>query len=360
MTRWLWIALALGCSGEDKEIVAADAEETDTTLPAPDTDLPPDDTDETVVETDETVVEETDPPTGPTCLAVDPTTPVVPLLPAIGIDFEEDRVLYGMPATAPKAVVLFFHGSGGSAADVNGTEVQALMNQLVPFGWGYVAAESEDQDPGNTWDTSQKADNPDMARVVRVLDHVAGLTTLEADTPIVAMGFSNGGSAVAAFVAIYGDTIPVVAASFHNTAPRGFEDVPAIWFAAVNDAQTTPGTMEAAYQDTLQSGQQTEYHLQAEQVISVGMLQRNPEIDAAEADALFADMVASGLVAADGTRLVQGDGDAMDKALNGWAAQSAVPGALRASDLSHRIWALHRFIGYQADVECAFLTGLVP
>ncbi len=358
MTRWFWIAIAIGCSGSDKDIVAADAEDTDTT-PVGDTDVTTADTDETVQDTDETA-HETDPPLGPACFTVDPTAPLIPLLPAVGIELEGSKVLYGMPATAPTAIVVYFHGSGGSAGDFNGTEEQAVMNQLVPFGWGFVVAESADQGPGGEWDSSHAADNPDMARVARTLEHVAGITSLEADTPIVAMGFSNGGKAVSAFVDIYRGALPIVAASFHNTAGWGIEDVPTIWFAAGNDPKATPAELEAAHEDVLATGQPSEYHLQPEQPITVGALQRNPAIDAYEAADVVADMVASGLIAADGTRLVQGDGDALDKALNNWSAGSAVPAALRASDLSHALWALHRFNGYRAQAECEFLTGLVP
>lgn len=357
MGRLLWVALVIGCSGNDKDTVAVDDTHTDTTV-AVDTDGTGADTDEPVGDTDVTPAE-TDTPTGPQCLAVDPTAPVVPLLPAVGIELEGRKVLYGMPDAEPRAIILYFHGSGGSAGDFGGTEEQALMNQLVPFGWGFIAAESEDQDPGNQWNTSHDADNPDMARVLRAVEHVAGITSLEADTPIVAMGFSNGGQAVAAFVDIYGDDLPIVGASFHNTSGWGIEDVPTIWFATENDSEATPAQLEASHEEVLADGRISEYYLQPEQLITTGMLQRNPAIDAYEAADLIADMVAGGLIAEDGSRLVQGDGDALDKALNNWSSQSAVPGALRASDQAHAIWALHRFNGYQADVECEFLTGLV-
>ncbi len=334
MTRWLWIALAIGCSGDDKDATGTDTDGTG-------------DTDETF---------DTD---GARCQPVDPIVPVVAVLTPVIIEFEGNNVLYGMPDSTPTGVVVYFHGAGGTAGDFSKTEQQALMNQLAPFGWGYVAAESEDQEPGHLWETTYDADNTDMARVVRALEHVASLTSLEADTPIVAMGFSNGGSAVGAFVDIYADELPIVAASFHNTNGAEPEGMPTIWIPAENDPKATPAQMENSYEDLLANGEQSEYYLHEELTLMPEMLQRNPELVAEEANVVFADMVASGLVDADGTRLVQGDGDSLDKTLTNWAEKSAAPGAVRGAEMLRVIWALHRFSGYQAQEECAFLTGIV-
>ena len=334
MTRWLWIALAIGCSGEDKDVSddAADGTgETDATF----------DTD------------------GVRCQPVDPTAPVVPVLTPVAIELEGNSVHYGMPDATPTGVVVYFHGSGGSAPDFGKTEPQALMNQLAAFGWGYVSAESADQEPGHVWDTSHAADNADMARVVRALEHVAGLTSLEADTPIVAMGFSNGGSAVGAFVDIYAKDLPIAAASFHNTGGWEPEGLPSIWIPGENDAKSTPAEMKGSYEDLLANGEEAEYYLHEELVVSPEMLLRNPEIDADEALVAFTDMVAQGLIAEDGTRLAQGDGEVLDNILASWGNRSEVPGAERAAEVTRALWALHRFSGYQAEEECAFLTGIV-
>ncbi len=332
MARWLWIALAIGCTGKDDDAADGDgAGETDGT---------------TVTANAE-------------CRAVDPTAPVVPLLPAQMVELEGHPVFYGMPDGHVTGIILHFHGSGGMASDVNGPEEQAVINQLVPFGWGFVSAESEDQEPGHEWNTSHEADNPDMARVKRALEHIASITTLEADTPIVGQGFSNGGQAVSAFRDIYKKDLEIVAGSFHNTSAWGIEGVPTIFFAAENDPKATPADLESAHEDVLATGELSEYHFQPEQTLTAAMLQRNEEIDAEEAAVLFADMVAAGLVAEDGTRLATGDGNQLDKTLNNWGDRSEAPGAARASDMAHSIWALHRFNGYQAQAECEFLTGIV-
>lgn len=363
--RWFVVALAVGCApGGDVDLVPdPGVPSTDTDPPTRPSGITPSGTDTppaTGTDTDTAAPPDTAttaPP--PACAAVDPTLPVLPALPPITIVLEDHDVIYGMPAATPKAVLLFFHGAGGSAIDATGSEQTALQNQLAPFGWGYVAVESAAQGFGATWDTSHDPDNPDLARVARALDEVAALTSLEPDTPIVPVGFSNGGSAAAAFIDVYGSLRPIVAADLHNTN-AGDVAVPSIWMATVNDHIADPAGMEAMSAAQVAAGRVSEYHLQGEQVLSPAMLLRKSAIDQASADELFADLVARGMVASDGTRLLQGTGGQLGAALDDWAAESGLVNAQRASDLTHSIWALHRFNGYQADVECAFLTQVVP
>lgn len=332
MTRWLWIALSIGCSGQDEDAEDGPAE------------------------TDGTSAFDAG---GARCQPVDVTAPVIPVLSPVNIELEGNHVQYGMPDATPTAVVVYFHGTGGTASDVGKIEQQALINQLAAFGWGYLAAESADQGPGHQWDSSHDADNPDMARVVRAIEHVAELTSLEADTPIVAVGFSDGGPAISAFVDIYGDDLPIVATSFHNTRGADIEGVPGIWIAGENDGTVTPAEAAIAYEALLASGEPAEFLIHEERVLAPEMFLRNAELDADEAAVQFADMVAQGLIAEDGTRLIEGDGVLLDKVVDGWVARSPAAGAARAGEVLRVVWALHRFSGFEAEAECTFLTGIV-
>lgn len=339
MARWLWVALAIGCSGDDKDAGDDAAGETDST-------------------NDVTVDDPLGTKPDAACADVPLTDPVASLHEVTQIDHEGHPAYYGLPEGTPRAVVIYFHGSGGSANDVLGTEQTAVLNQLAPFGWAFVASESEDQTPNHQWNTSHDPDNPDMTRVRRVLDQVVADTPIEPETPIVLMGFSNGGSALAAFADIYGRELTFAAAAFHNTG-GGDVAMPSIWLSTTNDGSFAPASMAAKAEAQEADGYEAEHIDQDEVPVSVELLQRHPLLDEEEATALFDEMVAIGLVAEDGTRLAEGNGDELDKILSAWGRNSELTGASRASDLMHAIWALHKFNGFQAKAECEFLTRVV-
>ena len=293
------------------------------------------------------------------CAQPDVSTPQPPADNVQNTTFEGFQVFYSAP-TPVRGWVVFFHGTGGSASDALDTEQSTLFRMMAGAGWGWVATESADRDPGGQWDEDpDRADNVDMPRVARLVDWLNAEVGSSDATPLIPMGFSQGGSGAATFVDLYADDRPIVALSSHNSsAGGGVFPVPSVWVSAENDDTASPAKMGERYDDQRAGGQEALWIQGQEQVTRAEMFQRNDNITAEEAPAFFDDLVAVGLIDADGNRVLQGDHDTLDGALTGWGRTSAVPGAARVGNLMHAIWSLHKFSGYDAGAECAFLLSV--
>lgn len=109
-------------------------------------------------------------------------------------EFGGTVVHYHVPAGAA-GVVFVFHGTGKNGAFVfQSTEFAAMLRDLVAGGFGVVAFDSVNR-AGAFWDEETTGTaNPDVVRLQRVIAEMRLAGVIEAQTPLLALGHSNGGS----------------------------------------------------------------------------------------------------------------------------------------------------------------------
>jgi poly(3-hydroxybutyrate) depolymerase len=203
----------------------------------------------------------------------------------------------------PVGLVYVFHGSGGSAKFATRVETVDSLNDLIDRGYGFVATESTERAGNRRWNVFDPSldTNLDLARLARLQQHVVDTTTVTQATPLVGLGMSNG----ARFVSLWGQQwadagYPVRAIAMYMgtiaspvTAGGGL-DVPTFFVIAENDFTSPPGPIIADHLETAARGTPTDLVVAREQPLTSTRFLRIPEIDAAEADAVVAALVATG------------------------------------------------------------------
>jgi len=366
MVAWLWWGLA-GCGGEG---AASDSADPSPTVVEGDADADTDaDADPTAPTTSSTPTSSTaTTPTSTTttapalCVADDVagttwdeaagiTPPWVPVVTYTGGLFDGIPVLYEVPP-APVAVIFAFHGAGGGVGDLTYLEWSGVLNELLQAGFAVVATESN----GREWNTGgSRASNADLDRVIRWRDTLIDTTDLEPTTPVFAMGFSNGGNFAGVFLD-EGSQLgwDVRAASIHNSDCLTCPGLPVVWTSSANDTTASPTGIANRVQDHLQAGQDALLLEVAEEAFSAVRMQRHPAYDATEAQAVFDDLVAFGVIDAAGARVTSVNGSlglAQD-----WSDATLLLGPDRVVPQLETVWATHRFNGARALEECAFLV----
>jgi predicted esterase len=121
-----------------------------------------------------------------------------------GASFTEGLVngsgyLFAEPAGSPKALVLSFHGSGGSMNDTMARRIVAvsITNELLARNYAVASLDSVAHLTGAQgqypWSEQPGSDNPDINNVLDLLETLRS-TSLTEDTPLVVLGVSNGGT----------------------------------------------------------------------------------------------------------------------------------------------------------------------
>ncbi|MFT5454503.1 MAG: hypothetical protein ACI9K2_000980 [Myxococcota bacterium] len=285
--------------------------------------------------------------------------PVIPRDAYTDFDFDGFPVRTMIPPGAT-GLLFAFHGSGGSAQTVTATEYTELYNILYDAGIGVVATDSTTRAPESEWDTRSvdAVRNDDFPRLSALRDHLIDTTDVGADTPILATGFSNGGNFTVTFAEIAGrEGWPFTAFSIHNSAPFGAPAAPGWWTTNVNDDRGTPGSVRSAHLSHAATGAPSEYRLADEEVIHPMYFRKIPGTSHQVSQDVFDDMVAYGLLDADGNSIPAVD--VMEGALSAWLRDTSIPGPERYSSRVRPAWALHRVTALFADEEAAFLSSFV-
>ncbi len=191
-----------------------------------------------------------------------------------GAFFPVDKEIEFAYQQNPKAIVLFFHGTGGNAgAWVNDFEKRSMLKDFVYNGYAVLALNSNETTLGNQdggdgkirWETSQmKQDtntNIDFKNVMATLDHY---NSFFGELPVFAVGGSNGAN-FADFAAAALD----FKASAHLTG-NGLINLfqnhpnlkPNIWIQSINDNNTFADSTQALanYQELINQNIATEWH----------------------------------------------------------------------------------------------------
>ncbi len=170
----------------------------------------------------------------------------------------------------PVGIVLFAHGTGGSGAMIEGIEATYLAHVLGRAGFGVWSTDAEEVDAGDTdgdgkirWDASLSPDNVDLLNVQRILDQFEADGRIDADTPRLALGMSNGGAfSVTAGAGLELDAVASYCASGRDAAVEATE-APTAWFLCEFDGNDQMDNDQAAahHQTLLDRGIPTELHV---------------------------------------------------------------------------------------------------
>ncbi len=270
------------------------------------------------------------------------TEPVLPLVEYTEVEFDTLEVLTSIPDD-PVGLVFVFHGSGGSTDFVTKVEQTEVLNHLAAAGFGIVATESIGG--SDKWDnTNTDIDsNADLSRLQALREHLVDTTPCRSTTPLYGLGMSNGGSFAAVWaIAMQSAGLDVRAIAIHNSAVFGYIgdagiDVPTIWLASQNDETIGNGNLFARADEQTAAGVDNEVYESCERILRPERFLRIDGVDETEAQAIFDDMVAVGLVDASGQRAV--------------AIEDVDAGV---------VFATHRFDALWADDEVDFFLEQLP
>jgi hypothetical protein len=269
----------------------------------------------------------------------------------------------------PRGIVYLFHGTGGSARFAEKVETTDVLNRLVARGYGFVSTSSTERTGDRRWNVADPSltTNPDLARLTRLQAHIVATTPVEANTPLVGIGMSNG----ARFVTLWGQSgrnagypVKAIWASHGRTAdpyePRGQLTVPTVFSTSENDFTVATGGVVGSYLRAHNAGTPSELYISKERNLNTAQYQRVPGIDQQKANQIFFSLVATGAWDGQGKRIDPDVQDAAAKALGANLPGSVAPVRSEIDSESLLILAAHQFTAEYASQAIAFFDRYVP
>ena len=268
----------------------------------------------------------------------------------------------------PRGMVYLFHGSNGSALFAERVETVAVLNLLISKGYGFVSTSSTERTGDKRWlVTDPTLANPDLARLSRLQNHLVATTPLEANTPLVGIGMSNG----ARFVTLWGQVwknagLPVKAiwASHGTSAPfvdgPGKLTVPTVFSTSFNDFTVPRGQVIADFLTAHNAGTPSELYVSQERTLNADQYLRIPGIDEGESKAIFNALVATGVWNASGTRIVSDVQQAVNRAAAAQLPASVAPQASAIENETALQLAVHQFTDEFGGPVASFFDRFVP
>jgi hypothetical protein len=269
----------------------------------------------------------------------------------------------------PRGMVYVFHGSNGSAGFAERVETVDVLNMLIARGYGFVSTSSTERTGDKRWDVFNTSlqSNPDLARLGRLQANLVATTPLEAGTPLVGIGMSNG----ARFVTLWGQSwkvagypVKAIWASHGNAAPSvegaGKLTVPTVFSTASHDFTVPPLQVIADYNTAHDSGTPSELYISQERRLNTDQYLRIPGIDSGEAKAIFNALVATGVWNAQGDRIVSDIQQATTRAAAASFPASVDPQRNEIVNETALILAVHQFTAEFGGRATAFFDRYVP
>ncbi len=230
-----------------------------------------------------------------------PSAPVSQLAAVEHSQFEGFDVVSSIPHH-PQGLVFLFHGQYGSANFAEKVETVDTLNRLTVRGYGYVSTDSTDR-VNKQWDRDDISltTNPDLARLARLHAYLVATDAIRSDTPILAIGMSNGGAFTSVFTTAFAAAGYPVRAAWVSNAPitaavrvAGGLRVPTIFTVAANDSVVSTPQIVRQRAELAAAGVRTALYTQTEASLNPQRFRRIPGIDAGEAQAIFNAEVATG------------------------------------------------------------------
>jgi hypothetical protein len=269
----------------------------------------------------------------------------------------------------PRGIVYVFHGTNGSANFAERVETTDVLNRLVAGGYGFVSTSSTERTGDKRWNAADPSltTNPDLARLVRLQANLVATTGLEANTPLVGIGMSNG----ARFVTLWGQAwrnagypVKAIWASHGRTAApydgAGQLTVPTFFTTAENDFTVPPGGVIGSFVTARQSGTPSELLVSEERRLRSVQYERIPGVDANEGRGIVLSLIATGAWNSQGDRVEPDVEQAAAKALAANMPASVQPVRNEVDNESLLQLAVHQFTAEFADKAIAFFNRYVP
>jgi predicted esterase len=293
---------------------------------------------------------------------------ITPAVPFKHSTFEGFDVISYVP-DHPRGLVYLFHGTGGSANFAEKIETIDVLNRLIARGYGFVSTSSTERTGNKRWLVTDPSltTNPDLARLTRLQANLVATTPVDANTPLVGIGMSNG----ARFVTTWGQSFknggyPVKAiwASHGTTAPpydqAGQLTVPVVFSTSENDFTVPPGGVIQSFITAHNAGTPSEIFASHERNLNAAQYQRIPGIDPSEAKQIFFSLVATGVWDGNGKRVEPDIETAANRALAANLPGSVAPQRIEIENETALLLAVHQFTAEYADQVIAFFDRYVP
>lgn len=260
-----------------------------------------------------------------------------------------------------RALVYFFHGTGGSSRAVEQTETLAVLQPLIEAGFGVVAPTMQAREAEGKFDADTPPEhNPDIERMIAIFRGLREAGILPEHTPIFLIGYSAGGRfAGLAGHALLRAGLPLRAIAYHQARGRTERfgappPVPSVWLAADHDTVVDPGSIAWEHSEHVAAGQLGLLLRHVPRPVAPGDFTRNAAIDPLLATDLWMRLRAEDLLAADHTLLLRATtNEAFDRLTQGVppAAQAALREQLKV------LAATHAFNGEYAAQELTFFEA---
>jgi hypothetical protein len=269
----------------------------------------------------------------------------------------------------PRGVAYFFHGTNGSANFATKLETTDAINWLVARGYGFVSTSSTERTGDQRWNASDPSltTNPDLARLGRLQAHLVATTGVDANTPIVGVGMSNG----ARFVTLWGQAwknagYPVKAIWASNGrianpfSSPGQLTVPTFFSTAVNDFTSPQGGIAGDFIRTRNAGTPAEFVNAQERDLNAAQYERIPGVDSSEAKQIVDALIATGVWDSSGHRIEPDIQQAVARAETANLPASVRSDAQAIRDETSVLLAVHQFSAQHVDSVVAFFDRFVP
>ncbi|MEM7606750.1 MAG: hypothetical protein AAF411_15450 [Myxococcota bacterium] len=255
------------------------------------------------------------------CIRAEDAQPTVRFEPVVASSSTETTTFEGFPVRARyppgelRGLVVFFHGSGGSASFLDRIETRAFVEELLAADYGSIATESTQRDEEMRWSASPETPNADVERVTRLVRQTLSERGLAADHPLFLVGMSNG----AGFVGTLAEALSVSDLNLRavmmqqnpwrrDVFEAGAPTVPTFHVSVANESVSDLPRARAQVAQAQAENRGPVVDTVAEEVpLDPRRFLRIPGFTEARANAFFMDLVQRDLIDAAGQRLANVD-----------------------------------------------------
>jgi len=266
------------------------------------------------------------------------------------IEVDGMQGIYHVPED-PQAVIVFFHGGGGVAGDLDYLEQWRLFNRAHCNGIAVLAGSSL----GENWsDDMPAAANPDVPRIEALWAAVDAAEGLPSDLPVFVAGFSDGGGFAPRFADMMAEVgWDIRALTLHNTGAAYIPNFPTAFNLTENDERISPPSIRSRHQDVLDRGLESVLFEWDEIPLTAERLTVIEDVDLATAEMIVEELQTFDLIEADGQRAF--DLDSLNRVINTYQDNSEYRAPAKVTRQLRVVWATHRFSGHAAADEMDFL-----
>lgn len=220
----------------------------------------------------------------------------------------------------PRGVLLFSHGTGGNSSYIENAETFYLASAALRRGFGVVSFEAEEVVAGDLdgneklrWNPRPESGNVDFENVELLLEYLIERGDIDADTPLFAVGMSNGGAFSLSLGAIassaLGETYPrLVFNAVQSYCADGLAIAaentltPSAWFMCAQDTndQVSNDSARSASETVAARGVDTIFDIHQPSPLYEARFTRVEGIDLPTSAAIAAELRAAGLLDAGG------------------------------------------------------------